>query len=106
MRLLEQGPESQSTSWICLIGLSSLMNAPDLDDLVFVTLEHIVISIKAHCPIDAIYGSVGVACRNGSLQALGTDEKNWLLFLRGESIQSLGLPQHWCASFSHCHCLI
>ena len=30
MRLLEQGPESQSASWICSVGPSSLMNASDL----------------------------------------------------------------------------
>ena len=42
-----------------------------------------VIGIKAHCPIDGIHGNVGVACGNWLLQALGTDEKHWLLFFRG-----------------------
>ena len=36
LRLLEQGPESQSASWICSVGPSSLMNASDLDALSFV----------------------------------------------------------------------
>ena len=82
------------------------MGSSDLDDHIFVPSGHKVIGIKAHCPIDSIYGIVGMACLNGLLQALGTDEKHWLLFLGEESVQSLGLPQHWCASFSHCHCLI
>ena len=60
------------------------MNASDLDDHIFVPTGHKVIGIKAHCPIDGIYANVGMACRNGLLQALGTDEKHWLLFFRGE----------------------
>ena len=83
MRLLEQGPESQSASEVCSVGPSSLMNASDLDDHIFVPTGHKVIGIKAHCPIDGIYGNVGMACRNGLMQALGTDEKHWLLFFRG-----------------------
>ena len=61
------------------------MNASDLDDHIFVLLRHknMVIGIEAHFPIDGIYGNVGMACRNGLLQALGTDEKHWLLFFRG-----------------------
>ena len=55
----------------------------DLDDHSFVPLGHKVIDIKAHCPIAGIYGNVGMACRNGLLQALGTDEKHWLLFFKG-----------------------
>ena len=82
------------------------MNASDLDDHSFVPLGHKVIGIKAHCPFDGIYANVGMACRNGLMQALGTDEKHWLLFSREESVQSLRLPQHWGASFSYCHCLI
>ena len=83
MRLLEQGPESQSASWICSVGPSSLMNASDLDDHIFVPTGHKVIGIKAHCPIDGIYANVGMACRNGLLQGLGTEEKHWLLFFSG-----------------------
>ena len=49
LRLLEQGPESQSASWICSVGPSSLMNASDLDVHSFVPLGHKVIGIKAHC---------------------------------------------------------
>ena len=49
MRLLEQGPESQSASWICSVGPSSLMNASDLDVHIFVPSKHKVIGIKAHC---------------------------------------------------------
>ena len=65
LRLLEQGPESQSASWICSVGPSSLMNASDLDDHSFVPLGHKVIGIKAHCPIDGIDANVEMACRNG-----------------------------------------
>ena len=65
------------------------MGSSDLDDHIFVPSGHKVIGIKAHCPIDSIYGIVGMACRNGLLQALGTDEKHWLLFLGEESVQSL-----------------
>ena len=83
MRLLEQGPESQSASWICSVGPSSLMNASDLDDHSFVPLGHKVIGIKAHCPFDGIYANVGMACHNVLMQALGTDEKHWLLCFRG-----------------------
>ena len=82
MRLLEQGPESQTASNDCSVGPSSLMNASDLDDHSFVPLGHKVIGIKAHCPFDGIYANVGMACRNGLMQALGTDEKHWLLFFR------------------------
>ena len=73
MRLLEQGPESQSASWICSVGPSSLMNASDLDDHSFVPLGHKVIGIKAHCLINGTYGNVGVACQNGLVQILGAD---------------------------------
>ena len=59
------------------------MNASDLDDHIFVPTGHKVIGIKAHCPIDGIYANVGMACRNGLLQALGTEEKHWLLVFRG-----------------------
>ena len=59
------------------------MNASDLDAFSFVPRGHKVIGIKAHCPIDGIYANVGMACRNGLMQALGTDEKHWLLFFRG-----------------------
>ena len=59
------------------------MNASDLYDHIFVPLGRKVIGIKAHCPIDGIYGIIGMACRNGLLQALGTDDKHWLLFFRG-----------------------
>ena len=52
MRLLEQGPESQSASEVCSVGPSSLMNASDLDAFSFVPKGHKVIGIKAHCPID------------------------------------------------------
>ena len=62
LRLLEQGPVSQSASGICSVGPSSLMNASDLDAHSFVPSGHKVISIKAHCLIDGIYGNVGVAC--------------------------------------------
>jgi hypothetical protein len=46
---LEQGPESQSASENCSVGLSSFMNASNLDALIFVPLWHKVIGIKAHC---------------------------------------------------------
>ena len=36
MRLLEQGPESQSASEVCSVGPSSRMDASDLDDHIFV----------------------------------------------------------------------
>ena len=86
MRLLEQGPESQSASWICSVGPSSLMNASDLDDHSFVPSGHKVIGIKAHCPIYGIYGNVGVTCRNGLLPALGTDEKHWHFLSSGKPV--------------------
>ena len=60
------------------------MNASDLDAFSFVPRGRKFIGIKAHWPIDGIYANVGMACRNGLLQALGTDEKHWLLFFRGE----------------------
>ena len=59
------------------------MNASDLDDHIFLPSGHKVMGIKAHCLIYGIYGNVGIACRNRLLQALGTDEKHWLLFFRG-----------------------
>ena len=49
MRLLEQGPESQSASEVCSVGPSSRMDASDLDDHIFVPSGHKVIGIKAHC---------------------------------------------------------
>ena len=70
MRLLEQGPESQSASWICSVGPSSLMNASDLDDHSFVPLGHKVIGIKAHCLSYGICGNLWVACQVGVVQAL------------------------------------
>ena len=83
MRLLEQGPESQSASVICSGGVSTVIGSSDLDAHSFVPSRHKVISIKAHCLIDGIYGNVWVACHNGLMQALGTDEKHWLLCFRG-----------------------
>ena len=83
MRLLEQGPESQSASEVCSVGPSSRMDTSDLDAFSFVPRGRKVIGIKAHCPIDGIYANVEMACRNGLLQALGTEEKHWLLFFRG-----------------------
>ena len=83
MRLLEQGPESQSASVICSVGVSTVIGSSDLDAHSFVPSGHKVIGIKAHCPFDGIYANVGMACRNGLMQALGTDEKHWLLFFRG-----------------------
>ena len=83
MRLLEQGPESQSASEVCSVGPSSRMDASDLDDHIFVPWRHKVIGIKAHCPFDGIYANVGMACHNRLMQALGTDEKHWLLCFRG-----------------------
>ena len=49
LRLLEQGPESQSASSVCWGGVSSVMGSSDLDVHSFVPSEHKVISIKAHC---------------------------------------------------------
>ena len=49
LRLLEQGPESQSASSVCWGGVSSVMGSSDLDDHSFVPSGHKVISIKAHC---------------------------------------------------------
>ena len=49
LRLLEQGPESQSASENCSVGPSFLMNASDLDALSFVPSRYKVIGIKAHC---------------------------------------------------------
>ena len=49
LRLLEQGPESQSASWICWGGVSSVIGSSDLDALSFVPQRHKVIGIKAHC---------------------------------------------------------
>ena len=83
MRLLEQGAASQSAYVVCSVGPSSRMDASDLDDHIFVPCGHKVIGIKAHCPIDDIYANVGMTCPNRLLQALGTDEKYWLLFFRG-----------------------
>ena len=62
MRLLEQGPESQSASAICSGGVSTVIGSSDLNAHSFVPSGHKVISIKAHCLIDGIYGNVGVAC--------------------------------------------
>ena len=73
MRLLEQGPESQSASWICSVGPSSLMNASDLDDHSFVPSGHKVIGIKAHCLSHGICRNIGVACQNGLVQVLSAD---------------------------------
>ena len=49
LRLLEQGPESQSASLVCWGGVSSVMGSSDLDAHSFVPSGHKVISIKAHC---------------------------------------------------------
>ena len=49
LRLLEQGPESQSASSVCWGGVSSVMGSSDLDAHSFVPYGHKVISIKAHC---------------------------------------------------------
>ena len=49
LRLLEQGPESQSASSVCWGGVSSVMGSSDLDAHSFVPSGHKVISIKAHC---------------------------------------------------------
>ena len=49
LRLLEQGPESQSASSVCWGGVSSVMGPSDLDAHSFVPSWHKVISIKAHC---------------------------------------------------------
>ena len=49
LRLLEQGPESQSASSVCWGGVSSDMGSSDLDAHSFVPSGHKVISIKAHC---------------------------------------------------------
>ena len=49
LRLLEQGPESQSASSVCWGGVSSVMGSSDLDAHSFVPMGHKVISIKAHC---------------------------------------------------------
>ena len=49
MRLLEQGPESQSASAICSGGVSTVIGSSDLDAHSFVPSGHKVISIKAHC---------------------------------------------------------
>ena len=73
------------------------MGSSDLDDHSFVASGHKVIGIKAHCPIDGIFGNVGMACRNGLLQALGNDEKHWLLFqgrsrFRVLSCHNIGAP--------------
>ncbi len=59
------------------------MNASDLDAFSFVSRGRKVIGIKAYCPIDGIYANVGMACQNGLLPALGTEEKHWLLVFRG-----------------------
>ena len=70
MRLLEQGPESQSASSICSGGVSAVMGSSDVDVHSFVPCKHKVISIKAHCLIEGIHGNVDVACRYGFVQAL------------------------------------
>ena len=49
LRLLEQGPESQSASSVCWGGVSSVMGSSDLAAHSFVPSRHKVISIKAHC---------------------------------------------------------
>ena len=49
MRLLEQGPESQSASAICSGGVSTVIGSSDLNAHSFVPSGHKVISIKAHC---------------------------------------------------------
>ena len=49
LRLLEQGPESQSASSVCWGGVSSVMGSSDFDAHSFVPSGHKVISIKAHC---------------------------------------------------------
>ena len=49
LRLLEQGPESQSASLVCWGGVSSVMGSSDLGAHSFVPSGHKVISIKAHC---------------------------------------------------------
>ena len=73
------------------------MDASDLDDHIFVPLGHKVIGIKAHCPFDGNYANVGMACHNGLIQALGTDEKHWLLCLwrsrfRFIACHNIGVP--------------
>ena len=59
MRLLEQGPESQSASAICSGGVSTAIGSSNLDAHSFVPLGHKVISIKAHCLIDGPTGILG-----------------------------------------------
>ena len=81
MRLLEQGPESQSTSWICWGGVSSVMAPPIFLRTVCVPSGHKVIGIKAHCPFDGIYANVRMACHNGLMQALGIDPRADSCFL-------------------------
>ena len=49
LRLLEQGPESQSATAICWGGVSSVMAPPIALNSVCVPLGHKVIGIKAHC---------------------------------------------------------
>ena len=49
LRLLEQGPESQSASSVCWGGVSSVMGSSELDAPSFVPPWHKVIGIKAHC---------------------------------------------------------
>ena len=73
MRLLEQGPESQSASLICSGGVSTVIGSSDLDDNSFIPSGHKVISIKAHCVIDGTYRTVGVGCQNGLIQVLSAD---------------------------------
>ena len=73
MRLLEQGPESQSAYKVCWGGVSSVMGSSDLDDHSFVPSGHKVIGIKAHCRSYGICGNLWVACQNGLVQVLGAD---------------------------------
>ena len=49
LRLLEQGPESQSASSVCWGGVLSVMGSSELDAPSFVPPWHKVIGIKAHC---------------------------------------------------------
>ena len=70
MRLLEQGPESQSASVICSGGVSTVIGSSDLDAHSVVPSRHKVIGIKAHCLSYGICGNLWVACQVGVVQAL------------------------------------
>ncbi|MDA9740026.1 hypothetical protein N9U66_01385 [Synechococcus sp. AH-736-M20] len=81
------------------------MNASDLDAFSFIPRGHKVIGIKAHALLMASTRMLGWLAETGNC-------KRWELAgstgssFSGEAVQSYGLPQHWCASFSHCHWLI